>query len=176
MKKLLYLLVFCLISSAMAEKKSLVIIATEDEYRTDITLPRFAEQVLSKDFKIDFVTSSSEERNYFPGLEKIKTADLVILSLHRRALSKEQMKIFKDYLRSGKPLVAIRTSTHGFALRANQTAPEDSVQWQEFDREVLGCKYTGHYHAVDGAEQISAASLPIEMEATRWQRHSRPEL
>ena len=48
-----------------------------------------------------------------------------------------------DYLKAGKPLVAIRTACHAFDTRGN--VPEGHAEWRDFDQAVLGAHYTGHY-------------------------------
>ena len=54
-------------------------------------------------------------RNSIPGLEALETADLAFLFSRWRALPDDQMRHIDAYLRAGKPLVAMRTATHGFA-------------------------------------------------------------
>jgi type 1 glutamine amidotransferase len=51
---------------------------------------------------------------------------------------------------AGKPVVGIRTASHAFALRASKdgkaaSVPAGHADWPEFDREVLGGNYRGHY-------------------------------
>jgi type 1 glutamine amidotransferase len=67
------------------------------------------------------------------------------------------MSLIKEYVNSGKPVLGIRTASHAFA--ANQVVPgtgggvvtatgkvsEFMDQWPEFDEEVLGGNYIGHY-------------------------------
>lgn len=53
-----------------------------------------------------------------------------------------QMDHLERYLRSGKPVVALRTSVVAFQT---QKDPEPGyVVWDRFDREVLGCNYQGY--------------------------------
>lgn len=49
------------------------------------------------------------------------------------SLPPQQLELFNRYFDAGKPVVALRTSCHGFQ------------NWLEFDQTVLGCKYSGHY-------------------------------
>ena len=144
MKKCVFVILAFFCMAAFAQKKQIYIIMGDDEYKTEITLPNFANQVLKKDFDLHYIFSGKEDRNRLDGIEKIENADLVILSIRRLALPQSQLAAFKKYLAKGKPLLAIRTSTHGFALRGNVKGPVGSAQWPEFDKEILGCNYDGH--------------------------------
>ena len=59
----------------------------------------------------------------------------------------------KQWISAGKPVMGIRTSSHPFAARPKGNGyqpPAGHVEWQDFDREVLGADYTGHYRESDG--------------------------
>jgi type 1 glutamine amidotransferase len=77
-------------------------------------------------------------------LDVLDDADLLVLYARRRTLPAEQVERFRAYLAKGKPLVAIRTSSHAFE------------NWPEFDGEVLGCDYQGH-HGNDGTTAVRVA-------------------
>lgn len=121
----------------------LAIVIGEQEYETKSTLPEFAENHL-RDFRVSFVHANPLDRNDFPGLQVIKNADLLLLSVRRRVLMPQQMKLFKDFEAAGKPILGIRTASHAFSLR-NQDPPEGYVAWPEFDSEVFGGSYTNHH-------------------------------
>ena len=67
------------------------------------------------------------------------------------------MRKIKEYVASGRPLLGIRTASHAFDAKGNVpregggvvTAQENAsdllAQWPEFDKEILGGNYTGHY-------------------------------
>lgn len=123
---------------------TVAIVTGEDEYRTEETLPDFFKTNFPNQVKFFLLKPMKQDRNVFQGMEKVKTADVLVLSLHRRALPKGQLQIIKQFVKSKKPIIAIRTATHGFALRKNQALPKDRFQWKDFDRKVLGCHYKGH--------------------------------
>jgi type 1 glutamine amidotransferase len=54
------------------------------------------------------------------------------------------MRHLQKFVASGKPIVAIRTSSHAFSLRAGEP-PAGHEAWPEFDRDVLGGNYQGHH-------------------------------
>ncbi|MGE0761049.1 MAG: ThuA domain-containing protein [Pirellulaceae bacterium] len=123
----------------------LVVVMAEDEYETADTLPRFVlDQHLGRDFRVSYVHASWTDPHDLPGWEVLREADIALWSLRRRALPAVQLQAFRDYVASGKPLVAIRTTSHGFCLRPGQSQT-GGEQWPTFDREVLGGYYQNHY-------------------------------
>ena len=144
--------------------KTLVFILAENEYRAWRTIPEFGQTLEEKyGFHCEYLTSSTDDKDpnrfFIPRMEEVKKADLVVVFARRRALPREQMRILKDYLDSGKPLIGIRTASHAFdanlvvpkeggaPVAANVRLPEGLEQWRTFDKDVLGCSYHGHYPA-----------------------------
>jgi type 1 glutamine amidotransferase len=117
-----------------------VFVIGEDEYRTEVTLPQFAAKELEpRGVRCTMVLADPKKPNEFPSLEKIRQADVVVLSVRRRLLPEAQLALIRDYLNAGRPLVGIRTASHAFSLRDRPGG------WPEFDRDVLGGDYRGHY-------------------------------
>jgi type 1 glutamine amidotransferase len=52
------------------------------------------------------------------------------------------MALIRDHLNRGKPLAGIRTASHAFGAKPSDAQHEG---WENFDIEVLGCKYQNHY-------------------------------
>ena len=126
-------------------KTKIVFLIGEREYNTRETLPAFAERnFTSSIYDLEFIHADSLERNSFSGIESLKSADLLVLSVRRRTLPSDQFSILNEYIWSDKPIVAIRTSSHAFELR-NEVAPEGHQQFKNFDRVILGGDYEGHY-------------------------------
>lgn len=126
------------------QRKHLVIVMAEDEYNTAQTLPPFALKNFGAYFKISCVYANAEDRNDIPGIAALNNADLAIWSIRRRTLPKNQLDVLRKYIADGKPLVAIRTTSHAFSLREG-TPAEGLEEWPEFDKEVLGGNYQDHY-------------------------------
>ena len=122
----------------------LAIVMAEKGYHTNQTLPDFASKYLGKHFRVSYVFADDKDRNSLPGLEVLDEADVVLLSVRRRVLPKQQMDIVRRFVRAAKPVVGIRTSSHAFALN-NQSPPKGFDDWATFDREVFGCSYHGDY-------------------------------
>ena len=51
----------------------------------------------------------------------------------------------RKFVASGKPVVAIRTSSHAFAARPGEKVPEGVAEWTTFDKDILGGNYRNHY-------------------------------
>lgn len=69
-----------------------------------------------------------------PGLEALKDADLAVFYLRWRRLPEEQVKYIDDYLKSGKPVIGLRTTTHAF----NYPKGHPLEKWNAFGELALG--------------------------------------
>ena len=146
-----------------ADKRPHVVFAIhEDEYHADQTLPRLA-QLLSDRYGCRCSMLLGDGDRGIPGLEALKTADVLVLYARRKALPKEQMAMLHAYLDAGKPLVGLRTASHAFAL-LKKPSPPGMEQWATFDGDVLGGNYHGHGPNPAGTEvkvAPGAANHPI---------------
>ena len=125
-----------------------VFISAEGEYKAAETLPEFAHELETKyGLCCEIIQGStdrnSEQRHHISGMQTLEGADLVVLFVRRRAFPAEQMQYLRDYLDRGKGLIALRTASHAFDTRGN--APDGHAEWLNFDPEVLGGNYNGHY-------------------------------
>ena len=121
----------------------LAIVIGEQEYRTNETLPKFAEKQLT-DFRIRIFQANPEDRNDFPNIEDIASADVLLISVRRRVLKPKQIKAIRSFEASGKPIIGIRTASHAFSLRG-QAPPKGYEGWPTFDADVFGGNYTNHH-------------------------------
>jgi hypothetical protein len=118
-------------------KKPLVVFVTGDhEYSGEETLPLIA-AALEKDYGMKtivlraFPDYNSEEN--IPGLEILKQADLAVFFLRWRRLPPEQLTYIEDYLKSGKPVMGFRTTTHAFHFPEGHA----SEKWNAFGEFAL---------------------------------------
>jgi type 1 glutamine amidotransferase/nicotinamidase-related amidase len=133
-----------------------VFLIGEDEYKTEKTLPGFANAELEPlGVRCTFVIADPKTPHDFKGIEALQDTDLLLISVRRRAPTTQQMRIIRDYVKSGKPVVGIRTACHAFDTRGK--APQGHAEWTTFDPDVLGGHYTGH-HANDVKPKVVAAS------------------
>jgi nicotinamidase-related amidase/type 1 glutamine amidotransferase len=125
-------------------RRRAVVVTAEPFYDTKTTLPRLARRVLEDELGLQTTVIQGTKDGRLPGLvEALAGADLLVLSVRRRALPAEEMTALKKYLGSGKPLLALRTSSHAFDAKGK--GPAGSVEWPKFDPEVLGGNYHNHY-------------------------------
>lgn len=146
------------------DRKHVVVVMAEHEYETAETLPKFAMKELGMNFKISFVYDDAEDGNNLPGAEVIKDADLILLSVRRRNLPEAQLKLFRDHIAAGKPLVGIRTASHPFHQNKDEPPPAGLSEWRDFDPAVLGGSYHGHHGnqiTTFAQKAPAAASHPI---------------
>jgi type 1 glutamine amidotransferase len=129
------------------DRRSILMLIGDDEYRTEVTLPAFAKRVLEpRGFHVRVVRSGAYDIHHFRGLvEALRTADLVLVSARRRTPPKEQLDALRAFVAAGKPVVGIRTACHAFARRGNKPLGAGHDAWPEFDPDVLGGHYVGHH-------------------------------
>src|SRR6516162_2532039 len=137
--------------------KHIVLVTGDEEYRSEEALPQLG-KILAKHhgFKCTVLfamnptdgTIDPVEKTNIPGLEALKSADLMVLFTRMRDLPDEQMKYIVDYVESAKPIVALRTATHAFAQKSKTYA---KYHWQDketnggFGRWALGETWISHH-------------------------------
>lgn len=145
-------------ASGPGKGKHIVLISGDEEYRSEETLPQLA-KVLAKHhgfkctvlFAIDKRdgTINPNQNDNIPGLEALKTADLMILFTRFRNLPDEQLKFIVDYVESGKPIIGLRTATHAFNLKGSKAYARyswDNREWSGgFGRQILGETWVSHH-------------------------------
>jgi type 1 glutamine amidotransferase len=116
----------------------------EREYETNVTLPEFANKHLEpRGIHSTIIHADEADNNRFAGLEALKTADLLFVSVRRRSLPKEQLDLVREFVVAGKPVIGIRTASHAFHTKGEH--PDGHDEWQKFDAQVLGGNYHGHH-------------------------------
>jgi type 1 glutamine amidotransferase len=125
--------------------KHIVFVSGDEEYRSEEALPQLA-KILAKRhgfkctvlFAVDLKdgTINPNQNDNIPGLEALKTADLMVIFTRFRNLPDEQMKYIVDYVESGKPFVGLRTATHAFDLTSSKTYAK--YTWNSGDKEFAG--------------------------------------
>lgn len=142
-----------------------VLVTGDEEYRSEEALPQLA-KILSKHhgFKCTVLFAQHPEKpgivnaNYvqnIPGLEVLDNADMMVIFTRFRALPDDQMQYIDNYLRSGKPVLGIRTATHAFNFTAasasnfkhySNSYDGEKTAWADgFGRLVLGEKWISHH-------------------------------
>ena len=136
------------------KKPRIVFLISEDSlnYEAHKTIPVFARMLGNRtNYDITVLLGKGPNTAFsFPGMEILQKTDLVVLFSRRIALSKQQMNVFKSYLKNGGPLVAIRTGNHAFTARGQIS--EGYEDWPGFVTEILGCGNYGYGPVEPGTE------------------------
>ncbi len=151
--------------------KRIVLVSGDEEYRSEEALPQLA-RILARYHGFDCTvlfaidpadgTINPDITTNIPGLESLDKADLLVLFTRHRDLPDAQMKHIVDYVDSGRPIVALRTATHAFALKSSATYSRytwNSKEWDGgFGRQVLGETWINHHgrHGVQSTRAITA--------------------
>jgi hypothetical protein len=154
---------------APGKGKHVVFVAGDEEYRSEETLPQLG-KILAKHhgfkctvlFPIDPRDGTINPKfGNIPGLEALKTADLMVMFLRFRDLPDDQMKYLADYIESGKPILGLRTSTHAFNFKGKTAYAK--YQWNNkeggFGRKVLGETWVNH-HGKHGKQSTRGILVP----------------
>jgi type 1 glutamine amidotransferase len=153
--------------------KHIVLIAGDEEYRSEEGLPQLGKILARRHgFKCTVLfpihTQSGmidpKTNNNIPGLEALRSADLMILLLRFRDLPDEQMRFIVDYLEAGKPVMGLRTATHAFLIPEGKKYSRYSDSSKEegwvggFGQRILGQKWVNHHglHAKQSARGLIA--------------------
>jgi hypothetical protein len=143
--------------AAAGAGKHIVLISGDEEYRSEEVLPVMGRLLAEKHgFKTTVLFSIGADGTIDPtngssveGIEALDTADLVILLLRFRHWPDQKMKHFDTYLKSGKPILALRTSTHAFNIKDGAYADYSWTakgQWPGgFGKHILGETWVSHW-------------------------------
>lgn len=163
--------------------KHIVLVSGDEEYRSEEALPLLA-RILSDHhgfrctvlFAVDPIMGIIQPnlRDRIPGLEALESADLLIIFTRFRQLPDEQMRHIDSYLRSGRPVLGIRTATHAFQFDASSAWAHYGngytgarQEWEGgFGRLVLGEMWISHHgehrhQSTRGVIASDAADHPI---------------
>ncbi len=155
--------------------KHVVLISGDEEYRSEEALPQLGKILSVRHgfkctvlFAIDDATgliNPNNNRN-IPGLAALRTADLMVIATRFRDLPDEQMAHVDEYLKSGRPVMGLRTATHAFNIAGNKPWAHygngykgPKKEWADgFGRLVLGEQWINHHgaHAREAARGILA--------------------
>lgn len=136
---------------ADANAKHIVLIAGDEEYRTEESMPMLGKILSQKHgFKCtvlfpfgpddaDYIDANNQAG--LRGLEALDTADLMLIGTRFRTPDAAGAKHITSFLNAGKPVIGIRTATHAFNGKGNF----GSISYGEFGRKVLGEQWVSHH-------------------------------
>ena len=142
--------------------KQVVLISGDEEYRSEEALTQLAKILATRHgfgctvlYAIDPESGeiAPNEQKNIPGLEALREAELMVIATRFRNLPDEQMKEIDDYLKSGRPVIGMRTATHAFNIPGSSPYAHysfnykgDKQDWtQGFGRLVLGETWINHH-------------------------------
>ena len=154
--------------------KHIVFVTGDDEYRSEEGMPMLAKILSVRHgfqctvlFAIDPKTGliKPDHQTNIPGLEALDTADLMVVFLRFRNLPDTQMAHIVKFTHSGKPIVALRTSTHAFNISRNNQSKFQSLTFNSRSPKggwgglVLGDTWLNH-HGHHGRESTRGVINP----------------
>lgn len=167
--------------SGQGAGRHIVFLTGDEEYRSEEGLVQMARILAvrhgftctvlfaldAKDGTIDPTATAS-----LAGAEALDRADAIFMMLRFREWPDATMKHFVDAYLAGKPIIALRTSTHAFKYAENSESPfrkysYRSTEWEGgFGRQVLGETWAGHHgknhrEATRGIIEPSAKDDPL---------------
>jgi type 1 glutamine amidotransferase len=143
-------------SEGPGKGKQIVLISGDEEYRSEEGLPQLG-KILARHhgftctvlFAVDPKSGEIDPAHTqnIPGLEALRSADLLILLTRFRNLPDEQMQSIADYVESGKPIIGLRTATHAFKFPHKNKFAKYSWDAKDggFGKQVLGETWVKHH-------------------------------
>ena len=149
-----FLALLC-VSPSVAEntKPHVVIVVGTLHYSPELTMPVLAKELERFGFRTTVVMGEGnpekKTENVLPGIEALADADLAIFFMRFLKLPDNEWQPIEDYLKSGKPVIGLRTANHSFKYPEGHPR----FEWNEgFGRRALGTPYIVHQ---SGTTQIS---------------------
>lgn len=149
--------------SANGESKGkIVLVAGDEEYRSEESMPMLAKILSVKHgFDCTVLFAMSTDGSYIDpnnqqgivGWEALDDADLMIIGTRFRKPSESGAAHLARFINDGKPLIGIRTATHAF--NGNGSFGGD-VTYGNFGRKILGEQWVNHHggHKSQGARGV----------------------
>ena len=175
MKRTAALLLLAASLPLAAQRKNIVLIAGDQEYRSEESIPALAQILARRGFSCQVLYSTNRATGEIdpstidnvPGLEALRRADLMVMFLRWLELPDEQTKEILDYTLAGKPIVALRTSTHPFHYVKHPDSPFAKYDYASKDpaggygRLVIGETWVRHWgrHQQQGTRGIVADGM-----------------
>ena len=128
-----------------SKKPHAVIVVGTMHYSPELTMPVFARELQRFGFRTTVVMGEGnpekKTEDVLPGIEALADADLAIFFMRFLKLPDNEWQPIEDYLKSGKPVIGLRTANHSFKY------PKDHprFEWNDgFGRRALGTPYVVH--------------------------------
>jgi len=160
--------------------KHIVLLAGDEEYRSEEAMPLMAEILSNQGFKATVLFSLNDEGVVDPmnqaslsHSESLDSADAIMMSIRFRNWDDTAMARFEGAIERGVPIIGMRTSTHAFKFPKESKwakysfRADESTGWEGgFGRHVLGETWVSHHgrHRFEGTRshiELENASHPV---------------
>ena len=174
MASALIAMAFLAVSASAAEEKKphVVIVVGTLHYSPELTMPVFAKELERFGFRTTVVMGDGDPekktKDVLPGIEALAEADVAIFFMRFLKLEDDEWKPIEAYLKSGKPVIGLRTANHSFRY------PKDHPRFEwnnDFGRRALGTPYIVHQAGTTDVSVVEkAAGHPImsHIGKTKW--------
>jgi len=115
-----------------ARKLNVCLVSGSFEYKSDASLAAF-QKYLEENFPVACSRAFAKSEKEISGLENLERCDVAIFFTRRLTIDGEMLEYVKKFVKSGKPIIGLRTASHGFQ------------NWLGMDKEVFGGDYQNHY-------------------------------
>jgi len=170
----LFLLFSCATFGLTAEpvKPHVVLVCGTLHYSPELTMPPLAKALEAYGFKTTVVLGEGnpekKTEDVLPNIEVLAEADLVIFFMRFLKLPDAEWKPIEDYLKSGKPVIGLRTANHSFKYAKDH--PRHA--WNDgFGRRALGTPYIVHQAGttdISVIEKYRKHPIMTHVEKTNW--------
>ena len=153
--------------------KHVVLIAGDEEYRSEESMPMMAHVLSNNGFKCTVLFSMDKQNKFVDPLnltnlsnsESLDSADAIVMCIRFRNWEDKDFMKFESAFERGVPIVALRTSTHAFKTKPKSKWAKYSFNakantgWEKgFGRQVLGEAWVSHH----GKHKFEATRTHIE--------------
>lgn len=172
---LLALIGLCFGNRVLAEddkRPHAVIVLGTLHYSPELTMPVFAKELERFGFRTTIVMGEGDPEkkteNVLPGIEALADADVAIFFMRFLQLPDKEWQPIEDYLKSGKPVIGLRTASHSFKY------PQDHPRFawnDDFGRRAMGTPYIVHQASatkISVLEKSLTHPIMSHVAATDW--------
>jgi putative membrane-bound dehydrogenase-like protein len=124
------------------KKLKVSLVSGSFEYKSDDSLAAF-KKYLEANYPVECTLITAKSETEVTGLENLDTADVAVFFTRRLKIDGPALEPVKRYVKSGKPVIGIRTASHGFQ------------NYLQMDKDVFGGDYQGHW----GAKEVCTVTL-----------------
>jgi len=157
------------VAGADDKKPHAVLVVGTLHYSPELTMPVFAQELERFGFRTTVVMGEGDPEkkteNVLPGIEVLQEADVAIFFMRFLKLPDNEWQAIEDYLKSGKPVIGLRTANHSF--KYDKSHPR--FDWNDgFGRRALGTPYIVHQGGTTAIEVVPKhRSHPIMSHVTK---------